>query len=53
VSEKLFTISDKDNVCVVLEEAGSIPFGHKIAREDISKGEQIIKYGYPIGHAIG
>jgi altronate hydrolase len=51
MSEKLLTISDKDNVSVVLEEDGSIPFGHKIASEDIRKGEQIIKYGYPIGHA--
>ncbi len=51
MSERLLAISDKDNVCVILEEAGGIPFGHKIAREDIQKGEPIIKYGYPIGHA--
>ena len=25
--------------------------GHKIAINDIKKGENIIKYGYPIGHA--
>lgn len=29
-----------------------IPAGHKIAVKDISKGENIIKYGQPIGHAI-
>lgn len=51
MSERLLTISDKDNVCVVLDEDGSIPFGHKIAKEDIRKGDPIIKYGYPIGHA--
>ncbi|MCT8139624.1 altronate dehydratase [Anaerobacillus sp. CMMVII] len=27
------------------------PFGHKIAIQPIEKGENIIKYGYPIGHA--
>ena len=28
-----------------------IPFGHKIAIEDLKKGEKIIKYGGPIGSA--
>lgn len=28
------------------------PAGHKILIKDVSKGENIIKYGYPIGHAI-
>jgi len=28
-----------------------IPFGHKIAIEDIKKGDRIIKYGEPIGSA--
>lgn len=28
-----------------------IPFGHKIAIEDIKKGDKIIKYGEPIGSA--
>ena len=32
----------------VLED---ITRGHKIALEDIAEGEDIIKYGYPIGHA--
>lgn len=27
------------------------PAGHKILIQDVSKGEDIIKYGYPIGHA--
>ncbi len=29
-----------------------IPFGHKFAIKDIKKGENIIKYGMPIGHAL-
>ncbi|MDQ0207186.1 UxaA family hydrolase [Alkalicoccobacillus murimartini] len=28
-----------------------IPSGHKIAVKDIGQGENIIKYGFPIGHA--
>jgi len=28
-----------------------IPFGHKIAIEDIKKGDKIVKYGEPIGSA--
>lgn len=46
-------IHEKDNVAVVLEpaqgsEAGR---GHKVALADIRAGENIIKYGFPIGHA--
>jgi altronate hydrolase len=26
--------------------------GHKLAIKEISKGENVVKYGYPIGHAI-
>lgn len=56
-------INRNDNCAVALEEISkgfcengitandSIPFGHKIAVEDIKKGENIIKYGHPIGHA--
>lgn len=39
------TINEKDNVCVNLET------GHKIALRVIPKGEDVIKYGYPIGCA--
>ena len=28
-----------------------IPAGHKVLIKDVKKGEDIIKYGYPIGHA--
>ena len=38
-------INEKDNVCV------SLSTGHKLALCDIEKGEEIIKYGYPIGVA--
>lgn len=40
-----FKISEKDNVCVNLET------GHKIADRDIVKGEDVVKYGFPIGVA--
>ena len=38
-----------DGVSIVLKE--DIPAGHKVALKDFSEGEDIIKYGYPIGHA--
>ena len=28
------------------------PAGHKVLIKDVAKGEDIIKYGYPIGHAL-
>ena len=34
-----------------MEARGEIPQGHKIAVERIRSGEQVIKYGFPIGHA--
>ena len=34
-----------------VEALESIPFGHKIALIDIGEGEEIIKYGEPIGVA--
>lgn len=40
-----FTINEKDNVCVDLLT------GHKFSRKDIFCGEDIIKYGFPIGVA--
>lgn len=45
---KQIKINEKDNVAVCLE--GELN-GHKIALADIKKGENVIKYGYPIGHA--
>lgn len=45
---KQIKINEKDNVAVLLEGELS---GHKVALRDLQKGENIIKYGYPIGHA--
>ena len=59
---KLFKINDKDNVVVALEKLkkgeiidnikllDDIPFGHKVLLNDLKSGENIIKYGNPIGH---
>lgn len=60
-------ISDADNVAVALcaiaagetltadsgvKAAETIAQGHKIALRAIAKGESVVKYGFPIGHAI-
>ena len=29
-----------------------IPAGHKVTLQDFNEGDNIVKYGYPIGHAI-
>ncbi|MBP5383444.1 MAG: altronate dehydratase [Lachnospiraceae bacterium] len=47
-------IHEKDNVAVALQPVdGKEPVepGHKIALQDIRKGDPVIKYGYPIGIA--
>ena len=65
---KTIRIDGKDNVAVALSDlAGGesvsinnsiiiaksdIPRGHKIALENIKNGENVVKYGFPIGHAI-
>jgi altronate hydrolase len=38
-----------DDEAIVLQN--NIPAGHKIALQDFASGEDIIKYGLPIGHA--
>lgn len=60
---KYIKISPSDNVAVALadlrrgEEVEGIslvcdvPQGHKVALCDIAEGENVIKYGFPIGHA--
>ncbi|MGM0126006.1 altronate hydrolase [Enterococcus sp. AZ194] len=63
----LLTLNIEDNVAVALHPIAKgtifhqphsltvnqdIPQGHKIALWDINKGDNVIKYGYPIGHAI-
>ena len=42
-------ILKKDGSVSRIEALTSIPYGHKIAVEDIRKGEAIIKYGEEIG----
>ena len=65
--EKIIRIHEMDNVAVAtqgvaagetvtvgqvqLTAAQEIPAGHKIALRRIAEGENIIKYGFPIGHA--
>ncbi len=44
-------VHEKDNVEVLLQAEGNIPVGHKRALKFIAEGEQIIKYGHPIGRA--
>ena len=46
-----------EGTVVSVEGAGDItlvsdiPAGHKFALRDIAEGENVIKYGFPIGHA--
>ncbi|MDO4546879.1 MAG: altronate dehydratase family protein [Clostridia bacterium] len=63
----LLRINDADSVAVALDSLSAgethevcgdsvtlsddIPFGHKVALRDIPAGSDVIKYGYPIGHA--
>lgn len=44
------TVFSINNFNITTQE--DIPSGHKIALTDIAKGENIIKYSFPIGHAI-
>ena len=63
---KYIRINPSDNVAVALEPLASgtvielsdgsvilkedVPAGHKIALKDLSEGDNVIKYGYPVGH---
>ena len=49
---KTIQIHPDDNVAVALEDLPGIPAGHKIALKDFKEGDQVIKYGFPIGHTI-
>ena len=42
-------VLDIDGLSVTVNQ--DTPAGHKILIRDVSQGEDIIKYGYPIGHA--
>jgi len=66
--KEFIKIHSKDNVVIALKSLSvgdvidvdgqrvivisDVERGHKIALEDIPSGADIIKYGYPIGHAI-
>lgn len=44
-----------DTVCVGTDNVRlltDVPAGHKVALKDFSEGEDVIKYGYPIGHVM-
>ena len=65
---KLIQIAEKDNIAVALHPISSgeklevsgevltiqenIPQGHKVAIKEIHAGENVVKYGLPIGHAV-
>ena len=65
---KFLRINPSDNVAVAISDAAAgeectvdgtvlkaladIPAGHKIALKDMSAGENVIKYGFPIGHLL-
>lgn len=42
---------DKKGISEIITVCGDVPYGHKIAVQDIAKGEGIIKYGERIGRA--
>ena len=50
--KEFLQINPADTVAVALQNMPGIPAGHKFALRDIAEGEDIIKYGNPIGHAI-
>ncbi|MDO4534935.1 MAG: altronate dehydratase family protein [Clostridium perfringens] len=66
--KSIIKINENDNVCVVLKDLkkdsiievnglkisvkNDIKTGHKIAIKDIKENEDVIKYGFPIGHAL-
>lgn len=59
---KFIKLNDDDNVAVATENISAgysengvtaiedIPFGHKILLCDLRAGDNVVKYGYPIGH---
>ena len=42
-------VIEVDGCSITLSE--DVPAGHKVLIRDVREGENIIKYGYPIGHA--
>ena len=55
VAVAIMPLKAGETICVDDKEIvlkTDIPAGHKVTLKDFSEGENIIKYGYPIGHAI-
>ena len=66
MSARFIRINSADNVAVAVTDVASgdiclvdgtempvlenIPAGHKMALRDLQEGEDVVKYGYPIGH---
>ena len=53
---KFIKINPADNVAVAVQDvetaSGFVPAGHKVALQDLAEGEDVIKYGFPIGHLL-
>ncbi|MBO4802049.1 MAG: altronate dehydratase [Bacteroidaceae bacterium] len=49
--KEFLQINPADTVAVALKDLPGVSAGHKFALRDIAEGEDIIKYGNPIGHA--
>ena len=53
---KFIKINPADNVAVAVQDvetaSGFVPAGHKVALQDLAAGEDVIKYGFPIGHLL-
>lgn len=53
---KFIKINPADNVAVAVQDvetaSGVVPAGHKVALQDLAEGEDVIKYGFPIGHLL-
>ena len=43
---------EADGEAVTVRLLDDIPFGHKFAIRPIAAGDEIIKYGYPLGRAV-
>ena len=68
MATKFLKINTADNVAVAIENLQKgetvtiegtdivlqeeVPAGHKFALKDLTEGEDVIKYGYPIGHTL-
>ncbi len=53
VAVAIANLKANEEICIdnkVIRLAEDIPAGHKIALQDFKEGENVIKYGYPIGH---